>query len=643
MRAKIRLVLAVAAAAVTVVSMTPASSASAAPAYRHLNPGGQPRLAERVPVNVVFLGYEPSQVERSAYLAGLPRTYEPVVRSRAFYGIQEKLGITYTYDYQVRYANQSYENRFFAELSRLATPAPRTIYQDAYNEQENNVLDVTANHHIDAPSVERWLAAHPPSGVDTTRNTIFFINWYGRSDFKFHVYTKTDEPDPDTGHNFGVEEDSRKMLGWGGTTADDEENGLGSTRRVWFHDLSAGPEAWTANYIVDQRDLDEDGVEDYRMPPTWEYTAGGYRAPSALAGDLSKITRYVAINLLFTTSPLYPVELPTSEPPASINIDNNTYEGWPGVDASARYIKPRLLQAELRELRWRNTLDYDNQDLPFSGEARRCYFAVIEDGESCYPQLGYPPFANFFLQNTFELERTRDDQGRVDYELPTFSYALPPETPAPALGFADDNYRDGTQSYVFAFVSPEIVERGYGLTTTLIHEVGHHVGMSHPHDGYDSETGVDYGPGNEFFFAWAGDQSNSMMSYIDLNWDFSQFDRDNSDRFLAAAYNEAANRLAAAVLADPDPDAARDELKAADRLLGHATSALAGHDYRNAYAFAARAYEKVVAGAEQVGVSAEPVVARMAANAKAARASGAVHEGDEFIDSLDPDSPRSQP
>ena len=26
-----------------------------------------------------------------------------------------------------------------------------------------------------------------------------------------------------------------------------------------------------------------------------------------------------------------------------------------------------------------------------------------------------------------------------------------------------------------------------------------------------------------------------MMSYIDLNWDFSQFDRDNSDRFLAAA------------------------------------------------------------------------------------------------------------
>ena len=28
----------------------------------------------------------------------------------------------------------------------------------------------------------------------------------------------------------------------------------------------------------------------------------------------------------------------------------------------------------------------------------------------------------------------------------------------------------------------------------MIHEDGHHLAMSHPHDGYDSETGVDYEP-----------------------------------------------------------------------------------------------------------------------------------------------------
>jgi hypothetical protein len=265
------------------------------------------------------------------------------------------------------------------------------------------------------------------------------------------------------------------------------------------------------------------------------------------------------------------------------------------------------------------------------------------DDESCYPELGFPPFANFFLQNTFELERTQDDQGRVDYELPIFNYAVGEGVPVPALGFADDNYTDGTQSYVFSFVSPEIVEAGYGLTTTLIHEVGHHLGMSHPHDGYDSTSGVDFGPEDAFFFAWAGDESNSMMSYIDLNWDFSQFDRDNSDRFLAAAYNEAANGLAAEVLADSDARKAANELKAADALIGLAKAALSVHNYRAAHGLARLAFNKVVDGAEEVGISDAAISARIAGPSSPSRLSAGVHDTDEFIDTLQPGGPRSQP
>ena len=95
---------------------------------------------------------------------------------------------------------------------------------------------------------------------------------------------------------------------------------------------------------------------------------------------------------------------------------------------------------------------------------------------------------------------------------------------------------------MFSFVSPGIVEAGYGLTTTMIHEYGHHSSMSHPHDGYDPATGVDFEPTGDFFFAWLGDESNSMMSYIDVNWDFSQFDRDNSARHHAGGYALIANR-----------------------------------------------------------------------------------------------------
>jgi hypothetical protein len=165
---------------------------------------------------------------------------------------------------------------------------------------------------------------------------------------------------------------------------------------------------------------------------------------------------------------------------------------------------------------------------------------------------------------------------RVDYELPSFNYATTEDISAPLLGYADDNYRTGTQSFVFNFVSPGIVELGYGLTTTMIHEVGHHLAMSHPHDGYDSETGVDYDPTGPFYFAASGDQSNTMMSYIDLNWDFSQFDRDNMNRYMTAAFAENANRIAADVLADPDAGRAADELAGADQLLGASKVAFRG-------------------------------------------------------------------
>ncbi len=282
MRRRLLAVLSVGAmVAALAAGVAPASGAAGSkPSYRNLDPGGPARFREKVPVNLVFVGYERDQVRKQRFLAGLPSRYKPVVRSRLDYGVTERLGISYTYDYDVTYASSGYEGKFFSTLSRLAEPAPLTALQQQYNDQQSNVLDVTENHHIDAPTVERWLADHPPAGVDTRQNTIFFVNWYGRPDFKFHVYTKTDEPDPDTGFNFGVEAESRKIIAWGGTTPDDEENGLGKLRRVWFYDLSAGPESWTDNWNVDDPDLDGDGVR--RLPHAADLGVHPGRLPGAL-------------------------------------------------------------------------------------------------------------------------------------------------------------------------------------------------------------------------------------------------------------------------------------------------------------------------------------------------------------------------
>ena len=111
------------------------------------------------------------------------------------------------------------------------------------------------------------------------------------------------------------------------------------------------------------------------------------------------------------------------------------------------------------------------------------------------------------------------------------------------LGFADDNWLNGTQSGVFSFVYPDAVAAGYGLITTMIHDYGHH-------DGLDPVSGVDFEPTGNTFFGWLGDESNSMMSYIDLNWDFSQVDRDTTARDHAAGYAKIANLVAAGLMGE---------------------------------------------------------------------------------------------
>ncbi len=260
-------------------------------------PGGPANFSEKVPVQFVFLGYEPTQVSQASFLAELPSRYDAVVRSRGFYpGLPtEEVGLHYGYDYKVVHTDTTYENAFFNKLTSLAVPEStvdgrtRTLFQDQYNAETRNVLDVGTNYFIDAPSVEKWLYQNPPAGVDPNRDTVIFVNWYGRPDFKFHTYTKFGEPDPDTGYDFGLNRQSRKIIAWGGTGPNDEETGFGATSRLWFYDLSAGPESWTDNWNVDDADVDGDGTADYRMPPTWEYFANGYHKLSQLSSDLGKV------------------------------------------------------------------------------------------------------------------------------------------------------------------------------------------------------------------------------------------------------------------------------------------------------------------------------------------------------------------
>ena len=573
------------------------------PTLSTLNPGGFLNIEQDLTINVVFVGYEQGngyqEINNANFLSELPDMYRTINRYPSFYFGNEFLGVDFNYDYNLVYADAAFEDAFFGYLDSIAVSQPLTLYQELYNLESARSTDVTDNSWIDAPSVEKWLASNADGmlGIDTTDYTVFFVNWYGRDDFRFHVYTKTDEPDPDTGYNFGELRDSRKLIAWGGTTPDDEETGLGSLHRIWFYDLSAGPEGWTDNWSIDF----EPG---YTMPPVWEYgNLSGYRPFDNLSGDLGKVTRYVAIDLLFTTSPLYKPAISPPEVADDIQLDINVFQMDPnsnGLD----YFDTSLLASELNELQPLNTFDVELNSQKFDSRFEKVYNCFY-DGVSCFGnRLFGDAFADLFLY--FNDHLIQFLEGDAGYEVPIFAFNATDDLFTCCLGYADDDWATGTQSFVFGFDSPSVRDvSGYGFTTTFIHETGHHLGMSHPHDGYDYEADIDFGPDGPYYFAWSGDESNSMMSYIDLNWDFSQFDRDNMNRYLTSVYLNQANTILADIYVSPKAGQASSLLTSADNHAAMALSAYDNMDYASAAMHAKLSYEEVMAAAAQIKVKVE--------------------------------------
>jgi hypothetical protein len=560
-----------------------------------LEPGEFVVQKQKVPIEIVLIGFGNKPVKSSDILAPLPETYHPLVRYPQFYGLNGRdLGLAFEFEYSVTRRTPGFERRFFDFLSDTGTEGPPTIYQQGYNDQDNNVIDITGPVlYIDGPTVERWLDQHDRSWGNGYK--VYFVNWHGRRDFRFHVYTKTDDPDPDTQHNFG-KRGSRGLNSWGGTES-----------RTWFYDFSAGPEFNTANWVVDVEDLDGDGAAEYRMPPIWEYAANGYRPLAALGMDMGLLTRYVAINLLFTTSPLYDPLVTAPGPGGRRMTDITMFEDDPGSSGLAS------INATFATERWRRFQPYykwqtalrDVNPIDAGAKSALETFTLTNVTPGCWQGIG-SPFAQLFCYFAENLGLYVPEYRPHDYLAPVFAFNTTQQTLGGQfglLGFADDNWVDGTQSFVFAFGAEAYRSLGYGFTGTTIHEVGHHIGMSHPHDGYDSEGGFDYGPGGDLYFAWAGDESDTVMHYLGLTNEFGEHNKDNMYRWETAGYLNWSNMLVADILASPDAHRVRLAVRTADLLAALSKSQFRQWNYLAAAASARGAYIALVLAAEEIGVS----------------------------------------
>jgi hypothetical protein len=395
------------------------------------------------------------------------------------------------------------------------------------------------------------------------------------------------------------------MNSWGGTTS-----------RSWFYDFSAGPEWNSTNFVVDVKDLDGNGFEEYRMPVIWEYSLTGYRPPSQLSDDMGLLARFVAINLLFTPSPIYDPLVAAPGWHGARVADISMLEDDP-TSKGSDFIDREFARSELRSFqpyyRWRAPLRSVD---PIDAGAKRALEIFAENilADDCWTLFGLP-FAQLFCYFNDNLEKYVPPYPPRDYVAEVFAYNTTRQGIGSwfgLLGFADDNWTDGTQTFVFAFDTPEYRNAGFGFTATVVHEVGHHVGQSHPHDGYDAEFGIDYAPGDFFYFAWEGDESDTVMSYLALSNHFSQFDRDNSYRWETAGYLNWSNALAAAILASPDASEVGDKLREADREVHHAQQAFRRWHYLRAVKGARRAYTILLRAAEEIGASSSTLaIARM--------------------------------
>jgi hypothetical protein len=577
------------------------AQAAPGPVFKGLSPGEMVVHQQTVPVRIALIGFG-DEVTDAQILGFLPPSYRPAVRYPKFYGLEGRdLGLQYNFEYTVDRKAPAFAKRFFTYLRTIGKPGPLTVFQGEYNDQANNVLDVMGPVlYIDAPMTERWLSQNDLRVGPERGYTIYFINWFAKPDFQFHVFTKTDEPDPDTRYNFGRQRDSRKMVAWGGTSS-----------RSWFYDFSAGPELWAGNFDVDDEDLDGDGDPDYRIPPRWEYGPTAYRPLSELGDDISVLTRLVAIDLLFTTSPLYDPLVSAPEPRgrkvAHVAMLEDEADAS-GVDWFHRVFAMNAWRSFQPYYSWKVGLS-DTSPIDAGAKQALDIFAGIDDTEDCWTAYGTPGAQLFCYFDT------------------NFASYVPPYNPRDAvggifsfntstdlgglLGFADDNWVNGLPTHEFIFGNADLRASGYGFTSTIVHEFGHHLGMSHPHDGYDPEIDVDFGASGSTYFAWLGDESDTVMHYISVSNGFGRHNQDNMYRWETAGYLNWSNALAGDILGSPEGANSLPAVQSADRQARMAKTAFERWDYLTAARSARMAYETLKDEADRIGMTSPSLAASM--------------------------------
>ena len=100
--------------------------------------------------------------------------------------------------------------------------------------------------------------------------------------------------------------------------------------------------------------------------------------------------------------------------------------------------------------------------------------------------------------------------------------------------------------------------------------------------------------------------SGASVACMDLNNDFSRFERDNVSRWVAYQHLRHADQLLAGILERPKSEQVHDMLGDADALATEALAAIGAMDYEAAASLSRASYQALVAAAAKVNLKIEP-------------------------------------
>jgi len=443
-----------------------------------------------MPINLIMIGDAWSDEAKVNITAKLLKTYSPPILSE-----NRIAGVTYNYTYNFDSVSQETANKLFKFINSTAVEntMPTPIKQWINSKQPEfwgpDFVKIPKMKYklIDANQVEDWLFRN----IELKEGyTIFFLKPSSNQTNYFHTYGTVTE-DPDTKANF-IEEG---MMGFGGK------------HRFYFIDLRAGP--WYYPYLPVSQDqvFAQFHKNLYEVKTDEDYYA--------------LIANYVndAITLLFTPSYLYS-PIYKSNFVANIFLVDVT-SGRTFRDISGNFIDRSTITNAFTQLIPHAKWSIDIAGQTFDVLPRELQRAILKS--LSFRQV---PGGNVILVKSPDLilelnkwvaSNLSQEQQRLAQKEATTTVFVPAvvfvfDTDAyvdeiPVIGTAASDPSDPKVPCcaIVAVNKHTLSDLNSGLSALVIHELGHVLGLRHPHDGYDPAKGE--------FEDWFFDWSYTTMSY----------------------------------------------------------------------------------------------------------------------------------